>query len=120
MRKFVAAALLLSALLAAATPLASQTRPRRVSQPEEETGYSESQPRSIGSRPRTAGVGAAGELPRSRRRSLAGTLLRVGMTAAVLGVGGRGGSCSPSRRNILLGGVNSGINAGTRRDDRRR
>ena len=109
MRKIAAAAFLISALFAAATPLSSQTRPRRVSQIDEETGYSESQPRGVLSRPRTAGV--AGELPRAGRRSLGGTLLRVGVTAAVLGVAGRRGGCAPSRRHILW----DGINAGTRR-----
>lgn len=109
MRKIVAAAFLLSALLAAATPLSSQTRPRRVSPTDEETGYSDSQPRGVTSRPRTAG--AAGELPRARRRGLGGTLLRVGMAAAVLGVAGRRGGCAPSRREILW----DGIGAGTRR-----
>ena len=114
MRKIAAAAFLLSAVLAAATPLASQTRPRRVTPADEETGYSESQPRGALSRPRTAG--SAVESPRSGRRSLAGTLLRVGMTAAVLGTAGRGASCAPSRRQILLGGISAGI----RRYDRRR
>lgn len=109
MRKIAAAAFLISALLAAATPLSSQTRPRRVSPTDEETGYSESQPRGVPSRPRTAGVGAAGELPRPGRRSLGGTLLRVGMTAAVLGVAGRRGGCAPSRRQVLWGSINSGI-----------
>lgn len=112
MRKIAAAALLISALFAAATPLSSQTRPRRVSPIDEETGYSESQPRGVLSRPRTA----AGESPRPGRRSLGGTLLRVGVTAALLGTAGRGGGCAPSRRQIIMGSVNSGIH----RDDRRR
>ena len=115
MRRFTAAALALTALLAAATPLASQTRPRRVSQTDEGTGYSESQPRADAARPRTAD-----EFPRRRRRSLGGTLLRVGMTAAVLGTVGRGASCAPSRSSILLGGIRAGTEAGARRDDRRR
>ena len=116
MRKFAAAAFMLSALLAASTPLASQTRPRRVSQVHEETGYSESQPRAAAdTRPRTAG-----ELPGRRRRGEAGTLLRVGMTAAVLGTVGRGASCAPSRSSILLGGIRAGTEAAARRDDRRR
>lgn len=114
MRKIAAAAFLLSALLAAATPLASQTRPRRVSPPEEETGYSESQPRGVLSRARTTGPPV--ESPRAGRRGLAGTLLRVGMTAAVLGTARRGGGCAPARRHILLGGIDAGI----RRDERRR
>ena len=100
MRKTTGVLFLLAALFAAATPLASQTRPRRVSQSVEETGYSESQPRAAVLRPRTAG-----ELPRPPRRSLGRTLFRVGMAAAVLGVAGRGGSCAPSRGSILLGGV---------------
>ncbi|HEV2862594.1 MAG TPA: hypothetical protein VGX48_16390 [Pyrinomonadaceae bacterium] len=108
MRKITAAAFLLAALFAAATPLSSQTRPRRVSQPDEETGYSDSQPRGVLSRPRAAGSGAAGEVPRAGRRSLGGTLLRVGMAAAVLGVAGRRGGCAPSRRHILWDGINTG------------
>lgn len=111
MRKIAAAAFLIAALFAAATPLSSQTRPRRVTPIDEETGYSESQPRGVLSRPRAAGVGAAGESPRPARRSLGRTLLRVGMTAAVIGTAGRGGVCAPSRRHILWGAVN----AGTRR-----
>ncbi|HLM56134.1 MAG TPA: hypothetical protein VK422_08370 [Pyrinomonadaceae bacterium] len=105
MRKIAAAAFLMSALFAAATPLSSQTRPRRVSPTDEETGYSESQPRGVLSRPRAAG--AAGELPRRGRRSLGGTLLRVGMTAAVLGTAGRRGGCAPSRYQILMGSIDA-------------
>jgi hypothetical protein len=113
MRRTTAALFVLAAVFAAATPLASQTRPRRVSQPLEDSGYSESQPRDAVLRPRTAG-----ELPRAPRRSLGRTLFRVGMAAAVLGVAGRGGSCAPGRGSILLGGI--GAASRIPRDDRRR
>jgi hypothetical protein len=103
MTKTAAAVLLLAATLGAATPLASQTRPRRVTQVSQtpEEGYSESQPRAAAPRPRT--VADAGRPEGERRgRRWPGTLLRVGITAAVIGATTRGhGSCTPSRGHIL-------------------
>jgi len=97
MSKKVAALFLLSALLACAQPLASQTRPRRVSETIE-TGYSESQPREAAARQRPAGVAPVREVERRGGRSLAGTLLRAGVTAAAVGVSVRGrGGCRRSR-----------------------
>lgn len=102
MRKTAAALFLLLATLATAQPLASQTRPRRVSETAE-VGYSDSQPREAAGRPRTTGAPVR-EGERRRGRGW-GTLLRAGMTAAVIGVGvgvrGRG-SCTPSRGDLIL------------------
>lgn len=101
MSKTAAALFLLLAALATAQPLASQTRPRRVS--ETEVGYSDSQPREVAARPRTTGAGPLREGERRGGRSRAGTILRAGMKAAVIAVTTRGSVCTPSRGHILGG-----------------
>jgi len=103
MSKTAAALFLLLATLAAAQPLASQTRPRRVSETND-VGYSDSQPRATAARPRTAGAGPLREGERRGGRSRVGTLLRAGMRTAVIAVTTRGSVCTPSRGHIL-GGV---------------
>ena len=100
MSKTVAALFLLLATLATAQPLASQTRPRRVSETTE-VGYSDSQPPGTAVRARTAGVAPVREGERRGGRRRAGTLLRAGMTAAVIAVTTRGSVCTPSRGHIL-------------------
>lgn len=101
MSKTAAALFLLLATLATAQPLASQTRPRRVS--ETEVGYSDSQPRDVTARPRTTGAGPLREGERRGGRRRAGTLLRAGMRTAVIAVTTRGNVCTPSRGHVLGG-----------------
>ena len=85
MKKVTISALAFAALLAAATPAGSQSRPRRVN-PAPEV-YSESGPRPI------AEGRVEGERParRSRWRRL---LFEAGLAAATVRTGG---SCTPSR-----------------------
>jgi hypothetical protein len=105
MRKTAAALFLLLATLATAQPLASQTRPRRVSE-STEVGYSESQPRAAAGRARRTGDGPLREGERSGGRRRAGSLLRAGMTAAAIAASVRGwGSCTPSRGDLILGRI---------------
>ncbi len=95
MKKVTISALAFAVLLSAATPVGSQTRPRRVNPAPTEEVYSESGPR-----PRTAErveVSAEerfeGERPRRRSRWRR-MLFEAGLAVATSRVGG---SCTPSR-----------------------
>ncbi len=104
MSKPAAALFLLLATLATAQPIASQTRPRRVSETTE-VGYSDSQPREVAARPRTTGAGPLREGERRGGGRQAGALLRAGMRTAVIAVTTRGSVCTPSRGRLILGRV---------------
>lgn len=93
MRKVNVSALVLAVLLAAAAPVGSQTRPRRVGPAAAPADvYSESGPRSRAEEER-----AEGERP-ARRSRWRRVLLEAGIAAATVGRAGR--SCTPSRRVI--------------------
>ena len=99
MKKVTISALAFAFLLAAAAPAGSQSRPRRVNPAPTEEVYSESGPRPRAEESRT-GEGVEGERPRRRSR-WGRVLLGAGIAAAVYGArGGRGRSCTPSRRVI--------------------
>jgi hypothetical protein len=87
MKKVTISALAFAALLAAATPAGSQSRPRRVNPAPTEEVYSESGPRS-----RTY-ERAEGERP-ARRSRWRRVLFEAGLAAATMRTGG---SCTPSR-----------------------
>jgi hypothetical protein len=104
MRKISSLALLFPILLALAVPAGSQTRPRRVTQPETLVPVTNSetsnQERTRTVRARTPAIREGGA--RESRWPGFGILLRTAVSIGASRVGD-GGSCSPSR-GVLMGG----------------
>lgn len=98
MKKVTVSALAFAFLLAAAAPVGSQTRPRRVNPVPTEEVYSESGPRPRAEESR-AEERVEGERPRRRSR-WRHVLLGAGVAAAVYGARRGGDSCTPSRHVI--------------------
>jgi hypothetical protein len=112
MRKIWISALLFPILLALTVPAGSQTRPRRVTQPETlapvANSETNSQERIRTVRTRTPAIREGGERE-SRWGLLFRTAILIGASAGASRAirGGDGGSCGPSR-GVLLGGPRMG------------
>ena len=102
MRKISISALLFPILLALTVPAGSQTRPRRVTQPETivpvTNSETNSQERTRTVRARTPAIREGGARESRWPAILLNTVIAIGASRI-----GHGGSCSPSRGDILSG-----------------
>jgi len=100
MRKIFISALLFPIMLALTVPAGSQTRPRRVTQPENIAPVTNSeQERTRTVRTRTPAIREGGV----RESRWPAILLSTGIAIGAARIGHGGGSCSPSR-GVLMGG----------------
>ena len=103
MRKISVSALLFPILLALAVPVGSQTRPRRVTQPDSLAAVTNSETNTQGRaqtvRARTPAIREGG----ARESRWPAILLSTGIAIGASRIGHGGGSCSPSR-GVLMGG----------------